>query len=409
MERRTWKPRADFKALVSTSGLTFHTNNDGSPYWHESAAYSITNELAKSIETSTKELHQLSLLAVEHLLHASNKDKFEVLLIERFAIPQKYHKVLRWSWYHEGDLNVYQRFDLLLDTSGTPKLLEYNADTPTSMLEAGDIQREWSLHHGVQTTNRLRQMLQDRWYHVKKTLPKDTVVHFAYTPSHEEDQRNVEFMASCAAQAGIYPILLTIDTIGFNPSIDSFVDADNMPIRVLWKLYPWEWLFRESFMDDLMRLIMTRQIIVIEPVWKSVLSNKSILPVLWQMFPDHPNLLPTYFTQQELEDKTGNNTFVKKPILGREGAGITIVRKRPSLSIDNAQVNISVEDDDYGKFGHVYQAPCHPEFPKFHEKWTPVIGSWVVGDEPAGISIREDTCLVTKNTSIFTPHYIDDQ
>ena len=34
---------------------------------------------------------------------------------------------------------------------------------------------------------------------------------------------------------------------------------------------------------------------MIEPSWKLILGNKAILPLLWEMFPEHKNLLPAYF------------------------------------------------------------------------------------------------------------------
>jgi glutathionylspermidine synthase len=37
----------------------------------------------------------------------------------------------------------------------------------------------------------------------------------------------------------------------------------------------------------------------------------------------------------------------------------------------------------------------------------PVIGAWIVGDEPAGIGIREDDTPITRNTSRFIPHYFE--
>ena len=59
----------------------------------------------------------------------------------------------------------------------------------------------------------------------------------------------------------------------------------------MFKLYPWEWLFREDFGASLAGSP-TRWL---EPPWKAILSNKGILPLLWAMFPRHPNLLPAFF------------------------------------------------------------------------------------------------------------------
>jgi glutathionylspermidine synthase len=62
-----------------------------------------------------------------------------------------------------------------------------------------------------------------------------------------------------------------------------------------------------------------------------------------------------------------------------------------------------VLDQGYGEEGHVRQA-LHP-LTAFDGKY-PVVGAWMVGDEPAGIGLREDRSRVTKNLSRFVPHVI---
>ena len=62
-------------------------------------------------------------------------------------------------------------------------------------------------------------------------------------------------------------------------------------IEALAKLYPWEWMTADEFGLNLR----TTDIKLVEPAWKMLLSNKAILPVLWEMFPGHPNLLAASF------------------------------------------------------------------------------------------------------------------
>jgi len=124
----------------------------------------------------------------------------------------------------------------------------------------------------------------------------------------------------------------------------------------------------------------------IEPIWKMLWSNKGLLAILWDLFPGHPNLLPA-----RLHDPVGMATYVRKPLLSREGANVSVVR--PS--------GTTVTPGDYGDEGFVYQAiapiPCL-------DGNYPVLGSWVVDGEPAGLGVRESGDLVTTNTSRFVPH-----
>jgi glutathionylspermidine synthase len=119
-----------------------------------------------------------------------------------------------------------------------------------------------------------------------------------------------------------------------------------------------------------------------------LLSNKALLPILWELFPGHPNLLPAFETPAPLGAR-----YVRKPKLSREGANITWV---------DGGVALEETAGDYGAEGFVYQAIApQVEFNGHH----PVFGAWIVDHEPAGLGIREDTSRITGNFSRFVPHY----
>jgi glutathionylspermidine synthase len=124
-----------------------------------------------------------------------------------------------------------------------------------------------------------------------------------------------------------------------------------------------------------------------------VLSNKGILPLLWEMFPNHPNLLPAFFEDDPRAAELGSS-YVRKPLLSREGANVTLV---------SGGMPLDEHAGPYGAEGFVRQAfsPL-PNFSGFY----PVIGSWLVNHEPCGLSIREDESAITGNGSRFLPHAI---
>ena len=208
-------------------------------------------------------------------------------------------------------------------------------------------------------------------------------MHFAAVSESEEDQANLDYLRDTAVQAGLDARALDIADLGWNGS--RFVDLDGATVGALFKLYPWEWMVREPFGEHLL----ARALTVIEPAWKMLLSNKAILPVLWEMFPGHPNLLAASF-----EPGRFATDFVKKPLYSREGANVTI----------ESSARREAAPGDYGDEGFVWQA--YHELPSFDGNFT-VIGSWIVGDEPAGIGLREDASAITRNTSRFVPHYFD--
>jgi len=119
------------------------------------------------------------------------------------------------------------------------------------------------------------------------------------------------------------------------------------------------------------------------------LSNKGILPILWELFPDHPNLLECHFG-----DPKNLRDYVKKPFLSREGANLTI--RRGGV--------VEETEGPYGDEGFVYQKTAR--IPNFDGAF-PVIGSWLIDGIAAGIGIRESDTPVTNNLSCFVPHLFE--
>ena len=372
MERLLIEPRPDWRAKVEKLGLLFHTAEE--PYWDESVCYRFTAGEIDVLEAATNELHRLCLEAVQHVIDRR--------LFARFRIPESYVPLILNSWERE-DLSLYGRFDLCFDGEGPPRMYEYNADTPTSLLEASVVQWHWLQERWPQHDqfNSIHEKLIARWR--ESGLPPGGEVHFACVRDHLEDFATTVYLEDTALQGGLRTRRLFMDEIGWNGA--RFVDLQERPITHLFKLYPWEWLLREEYSPHLIgepwRLI--------EPAWKMILSNKAILPLLWRLFPGHPNLLPAYTTAESL----GGN-YVRKPALGREGANVMVVARGRPVG--------EPTPGDYGKGDFIYQSYLPPpEMGGYH----PVVGSWMARDQAAGIGIRESAQAVTQNTSRFVPHF----
>jgi glutathionylspermidine synthase len=267
-------------------------------------------------------------------------------------------------------------------------MLEFNADTPTSLYEAGIVQWFWlqDFDKNKDQFNSIHEKLIAYWKYLKMYLNPGTV-HFTCLKETLEDLTNTEYMRDCAIQAGIDTKLVFIDDIGWDEDLKIFRDVEDTPIKNIFKLYPWEWLMTDEFgthiLDD------TNRTLWIEPSWKMILSNKAILPILWELYPDCTYLLPAYFEDGKLAN------YVKKPILSREGANIELVESYNTLQKTEGQ---------YGKEGYIYQKLF--TLPEFDGNY-PVIGSWIIGQEAAGIGVREAKTLITDNASRFVPHVID--
>ena len=372
MRREERVPRVDWPRKVEELGFHFHSM-DG-VYWDERACYRFTAAQIDQLELATGELQTRCIEAVERVIERRD--------YARFHIPEKFHALIERSW-EDDEKSLYGRFDLSWDGTGEPKMLEYNADTPTALLEASVVQWYWlqDVFPQHDQFNSIHEKLIERWKDMRGQLPADGRVYFTCDAESLEDQGTLDYLRDTAIQAELEALPIDIGDIGWDGK--RFVDLDGRAMMALFKLYPWEWMARETFGEHLLAGTMR----VIEPAWKMLLSNKALLPVLWEMFPGHPNLLAASFEPGRFQ-----TDFVKKPIYSREGANVSI----------SAHGEVIEAPGEYGEEGFIWQA-YHP-LPRFGSNHT-VIGSWIVGEEPAGIGIREDESPITKNTSRFVPHY----
>jgi glutathionylspermidine synthase len=368
-------PRPDWREKVEAVGLTYHTLDDA-VYWDESACYRFTADEVDRLEQATTELQEMCVKAAGHVI--------EKKLFRRFGIPEAFAPLVVDSWERD-DPSLYGRFDLLYDGTDI-KLLEYNADTPTALLEASVVQWFWmkECFPDADQFNSIHEKLIASW----KTWPRptDRVYYFACVADSVEDLGNTEYLRDTAVQGGLETRPVFIEDIGWDPIGRGFVDLEGCAIRSLFKLYPWEWLIGEEFGP---RLLEARTDFI-EPAWKMILSNKGILAVLWDLFEGHPLLLEAHFEEGVIKDG-----YVRKPLLSREGENILIAK-------DGAA---SETEGTYGAEGYVYQR--YRPLPEFEGNY-PVIGSWIIGGEPAGMGIREDRTEITKNTSRFIPHLFEE-
>ncbi len=315
-------------------------------------------------------------------------------MMARLAIPREQWDFIAESW-RRGDRNLYGRLDLAYDGAGPAKLLEYNADTPTSLLEASVAQWAWledriesgELPKEADQFNSIHERLIAGFHQLRKG--QSYRLHLAEAVDAPEDTGTVEYLADCARQAGVETHRLFMHQIGLGRD-GSFADMDGVRIDVLFKLYPWEWMFRESFGQALP----TAPIQFIEPPWKAILSNKGLLPLLWDMAPGHPNLLPAFFADDPRAAELGDS-YVEKPLFSREGANVRL----------HAAGGDVATEGPYGAEGSIRQAMATLAR---SEGGYAVLGSWLVASQPCGLGIREDTGPVTRDTARFVPHVILD-
>ncbi|MFJ3934115.1 MULTISPECIES: glutathionylspermidine synthase family protein [unclassified Streptomyces] len=392
MERHTIEPRPGWQETVEAQGciypLTRHPDDSLRPYWDESAYYAFSLPEVEALEEVVEELHAMSLAAAAHIVE---KDRFAELGV---TDPQVARLVAE-SWHRREELpSLYGRFDLHYDGTGPARMLEYNADTPTSLVEAASPQWFWMEERfpGADQWNSLHERLVAAWRRNRPLLPPGPV-HFVHTEDDTcgEDLMTAAYLRETAEQAGLETVALSVERIGWDHISGRFVDEHLRFIRCCFKLYPWEWLVTDRFGPHVVETLDngggTGSTCWIEPAWKMLLSNKALLAILWELYPGHPNLLPAYLDGPR--ELAGGPGWAAKPLLGREGAGVSI---HPPGS------PAAMRDEPC----------CYQEFaplPDFDGNRV-VLGAWVVDGEAAGLGIRESEGLVTDGLARFLPHLI---
>ncbi|WP_017914969.1 glutathionylspermidine synthase family protein [Xanthomonas sacchari] len=382
MKRIAIVERGDWRAQAAEYGFRFHTI-DGQRYWDERAYYAFSlRQIERDLEDPSAELHAMAMGLLDEIVASE-------ALMQRLAIPPAFRDWIADSW-RRREPHLYGRLDLAYDGRGPAKLYELNYDTPTSLFESAFFQWQWledqraqgRLPEEADQFNSIHEALLERFAALAGGLPPP--LYFAAVRDSEEDQGTIAYLRDCAAQAGVGGELIAIEDIGLS-SDGRYTDLDDTVIGALFKLYPLEDMFAERFGQALpgsgLRLL--------EPPWKALLSNKGILPLLWERHRGHPNLLPAVFD----DGSALPPGWVRKPLHSREGANIV-------LHLDDGRVLES--DGPYA--GPYIRQQAHP-LPAFEGRY-PMVGSWIVGDRACGIGIREDDGPITRDSARFLPHAI---
>lgn len=412
MYRQSLRPRPDWRERMEELGFDFHTiptpEDPSGLYWDESACWVFSEQEIDLLDDVATELHRMCLAAAGHIV--------EHKLYAQLNIPEAAVPAIEASWRRHlagEEFSLYGRFDLAYGGQGhgdgSPKLLEYNADTPTGLYEAAVAQWAWleAVFPDGDQFNSIHEGLVEQWQGLART---GSTLHLTCAMPHREDEGTLRYIQDTAIEAGLATKLTALSDIGWTVEADGnnqrgfFTDLEDQEIHSLFKLTPWEWLVADAFGGNLLDLSRQGTLAVMEPAWKMLLSNKGLLAVLWEMYPGHPNLVEAHFDRSRFAPGT---RVAAKPLLGREGAGISVA----TLGEGGRAATVEMEVvGPYGEEGYVYQAwspvvsARAPDARGRMADHHAVIGAWMVGDACRGIGIREDSTAVTRDTSRFVPH-----
>jgi glutathionylspermidine synthase len=320
--------------------------------------------------------------------------------LRQLAIPANLWAAVRQSWDDERHWHLYGRFDLALTADG-PKLLEFNADTATSLPETAVVQWASLVAAGQadedRQANGLFEGLEDQFRHWR-ALNNDLSdsLLLVYLPGSAEDEANCAVLAEAARAAGFSaPHLCSIDAMRVSVAgADRGVWAEIGPEQwqkfdFLFKLVPWEILVAEEpdLTADLSQLLVTRNVVIANPAYTLLFQSKALLAHLWDVFPHHPLLLEA--SQQPLPGH-----HVRKPVFGREGQNVAEIQPDGR---SGAEV-----PGDFGQQPQLYQRWAELSTDAQGRRYQ--AGVFWAG-EACALGFRRDAALIT-NLSEFVPHIL---
>ncbi|MDP5032153.1 MAG: bifunctional glutathionylspermidine amidase/synthase [Paraglaciecola sp.] len=365
--------------------------------------YMMSQSAQEALESATDELHGLFMHATDYVLQHDE-------LLYSFGLPDSILPRIRQSWDNRLNQLITSRFDFSLSEQGL-KVYEYNCDSASCYMETGKVQGKWAKHlglkHGEDAGAELFAELVKAW----RESEVEGLVHVLQDTDPEEDYHAL-FMLSAIEAAGHKCVrVVGLSSLSWNEQGD-IVDTHGNKVKWVWKTWAWETALdqlrteqdeQQAITDkirppgsvpNLSDVLLRQEIMVFEPLWTLIPSNKAILPVLWSLFPNHPLLLNTSF---ELSPELEASGYVVKPIVGRCGANIQLIDK------DN-----KVLADKGGAFGdrtQIYQQ-LFP-LPKVGKYYVQVCTFTAAGNY-AGSGVRVDRSMIIGKDSDCMALRIDD-
>lgn len=323
-------------------------------------------------------------------------------LLHTLGIPPNLYELIEYTWEDDRHLHLYGRFDLAGGTDGLPlKVLEFNADTPTSVPETAIIQWAQLRANGIaedRQFNFLYEALVDNFKRLKQLNPgREPAILFSTLEGAPEDDHNVELLQTAAREAGFETAFRYVDEVIFSEINGIFIadEEGNTTQYPFWfKLIPWEYIaLDEPEMLRILTKIVTRGLaIVLNPAYTMLFQSKAIMAHLWDLFPKDPLLLET-----SLIEPIGrhNYPFVEKVVLGREGANVAI--------FDKEGLPETARKGDYEGQIKVYQALAQlPRDDKGNYYQAGVFFAY----ETCGLGFRRSGHRIIDNAAQFVGHWV---
>ena len=360
MKLEKLKPLTD--DYLESIGFSWHTDSDNSSYVSDEIVI-INEEEANAYYEACNELYDMFAEAGQHVIDND--------LFHEINIPFNLIEMIKESWENDVHWHLYSRFDLAGGIDGKPiKLIEFNADTPTSLFETAIIQWAMLKANGLDEASQFNNLYEALKDNFKRIITLDTDVEkfeeyysnlgwkilFSSISNSSEDINTTKLLEHIASEAGFNTDFEFIENVQFN---DDGIFKDEESFEFWFKLIPWENIaIEESELALILtEIIKEKKAIIFNPAYSLMFQSKGFMKILWDLYPNHPLLLETSF------EPLDNKKQVEKRCFGREGANTKIINSDGSIDVETSgdyeghkaiyQEYVELPTDDQGK---TYQA-----------------------------------------------------
>lgn len=378
--------------FLDSIGFYWHTDPDKTPYI-ASEIVEITSDEADAYYEASNELYEMFVEAGEYVI--------ENELFHEIGIPFNLIDAVKMSWDNDIHWHLYGRFDFAGGVDGKPiKLIEFNADTPTSLFETSVLQWAILKLNNMEESHQFNNLYEAIGDNFKRLIMLEDDIEefdkhydgwkilFSSVKGDAEEESTVKLLQTIAKEAGFVTEFAYMEDVEFSGEEGIFYKDVNY--EYWFKLYPWEDIgIEESELAMLLTQIMENQkAIILNPAYTLMFQSKAFMKILWDLYPNHPLLLETSFEPLE------GIAQVEKKIFGREGANTIIVDENEKVMAET--------DGEYGEFASIFQE--YAELPK-DSKGDSYQAGVFYAFEGCGLSFRKGG-LIMDNYSKFVGHRV---
>jgi glutathionylspermidine synthase len=333
-------------------GFAWHTDADSSKYVADELVI-VTDDEAEAYYECVNELYDMYATCAQHVI--DNNLFFEL------GIPFNLIDAIKKSWDNDVHWHLYGRFDLAGGIDGKPiKLIEFNADTPTSLFETAILQWAILKHNNMDEERQFNNIYEAISENFRRLVtlfddPSEFEKHydgwkilFSSVSGNVEEEQTVRLLQQMAIDTGFETGFEPLGGVKFDE--EGIYDSNEIPYEYWFKLFPWEDIaIDENELALLLTTIMNNQkAIILNPAYTLLFQSKGMMKILCDLFPDSPYLLKTSY------EPLKGIQCVEKRMFGREGANVKI--------LDISGNVLEANEGPYGNFKPIYQE--YVEFPK---------------------------------------------